>query len=292
MKPPAYTLTVNNQGLGSVNFVHKGRIVTMDSDHPGYKSVVHALIEGLDLDAALSIPAADKITQLSTKITLVNDVVHFKGEPVHSTVADAIVRYIREGRDSTNLVKFLESLERNPSKKARAQLFNWVVRQGLRIDVDGRILAHKGVNPTINDGEFVSIHSGTAYVDGTEFVKRQIPQRLNSIVTMPRREVDDNHEVDCSHGLHVGTFAYAVSFGTYTMVVAVEAENVVSVPDYDTNKMRVCKYQVVDTPKVTPQDLSYLEPDAENEYDPEDILQFLLDSGVPTSFVNCVADYL
>lgn len=54
----------------------------------------------------------------------------------------------------------------------------------------------------------------------------------------------DNPSQDCV-GLHVGTWQYASTFSERTLEVEVHPRDVVSVPNYDKNKMRVCRYKVV-----------------------------------------------
>ena len=70
------------------------------------------------------------------------------------------------------------------------------------------------------------------------------------IVEMPREMVDPVRGNTCSQGLHVAAFKYAHSdYGNgegHLLEVKVNPRDVVAVPpDYDNQKMRVCKYKVI-----------------------------------------------
>lgn len=68
--------------------------------------------------------------------------------------------------------------------------------------------------------------------------------RMLQEVRMPRENCDNNHNKDCSFGLHVGTesFVRKGSFGTVGVKVLINPRNVVSVPYSANTKMRVCAY--------------------------------------------------
>jgi len=94
---------------------------------------------------------------------------------------------------------------------------------------------------------------------------------------MNRDNVNPDANETCSHGLHVGAFAYANTFSELLLEVEVNPKDVVAVPpDYNNQKMRVCEYKVI---RVAPgherqeevyDDATY-EDDAEIEFsDPEE----------------------
>ena len=63
---------------------------------------------------------------------------------------------------------------------------------------------------------------------------------------MNRNDVDDNPNNHCSHGLHVARYNYAYNWDDKTVIVKINPRDVVCVPDdYDGEKMRVCKYEVL-----------------------------------------------
>lgn len=68
--------------------------------------------------------------------------------------------------------------------------------------------------------------------------------KIGKPVSMPREQCDSNAGIDCSTGLHLGNrvFLSRGSFGQVGLVCLCNPYNVVSVPSYDTNKLRCCEY--------------------------------------------------
>lgn len=120
-------------------------------------------------------------------------------------------------------------------KHSADDLLAFMKRADLPIADDGSIIGYK-VLRSRGDG-FVSVHSGHA---------GPVPQRLGSIVQMPPEKVDPNRRQDCSHGLHVCSRSYIGGFsGDAVFLVKVAVGDVIAVPEYDTSKMRVARYQIV-----------------------------------------------
>lgn len=164
----------------------------------------------------------------------------FDGQPVHENVQEVILRYQREGRDATNLIRFLERLNNNPSFRSREQLFTWTQAKEIVIDTDGYLIGYKGVS-----NDMLSIHAGEAVVDGREVVGN-IPNVVGSVISMPRSQVQDDPNIGCHKGLHVGNFSYARGFGSIVLEVRVDPADVVSVPsDCSFQKLRTCRYEVI-----------------------------------------------
>lgn len=67
-------------------------------------------------------------------------------------------------------------------------------------------------------------------------------------VIKDRSDCDFNHSNECSHGLHVGTTNYVTKswLGDVGIIVLINPKDIVSVPDYDSEKMRVSKYLPID----------------------------------------------
>ncbi len=81
-----------------------------------------------------------------------------------------------------------------------------------------------------------------------------INNSVGSFVMMNRADVDSNPNQTCSTGLHVASYDYARSvygaFGVENSDILIEVKvnprDVVAIPtDYNTQKMRVCQYEVV-----------------------------------------------
>lgn len=71
---------------------------------------------------------------------------------------------------------------------------------------------------------------------------------LGDVVKIDRRKCDSNPTVECSNGLHVGSFSFVQNgqgFGERVLLCLVNPINVVSVPYRDAHKMRVCEYKII-----------------------------------------------
>lgn len=172
------------------------------------------------------------------------------------------------------MVRFLIRAKENPSMPDADKLYRWIFSEKLTLTPDGHFLGYKSVakNPrdnlseveitlpngdtdtadyahTMQDGDVYWSHfNGGGITNGVEF-PGQVPQWVGAVVEMPRDKVDDRGHVECSVGLHVGTYGYASTFysgsGSQLLLVKVDPKDVVSVPDYDFTKLRACRYTVV-----------------------------------------------
>lgn len=209
-------------------------------EHPNYLRIVAGLAENEDVTEWLDPMAAQVFLGLSGKVSVVGDKLFYDGQEVHNGLTDTILRYRREGREVFNLVRFMERLVQNPDPDSVEQLFTWTQAKDLVIDSDGFIIAYKGVT-----ADQLSVHSGTAFVDGVEHTG-QIPNVEGTVISMPRDKVNSNPNQGCSYGLHVGNWSYASRFGEVTLEVRVDPADVVSVPsDCSYQKMRTCRYEVI-----------------------------------------------
>jgi len=112
-------------------------------------------------------------------------------------------------------------------------LMDFIERSELPLTNDGLIIGYKKVNQRSNE-MFVDIHSG------------KIEQQVGSHVWMDVDGVDPSRNRSCSHGLHVANLGYLRWFGgSHTLIVLVDPANFIAVPHGETNKARVCAYDVI-----------------------------------------------
>lgn len=245
-----YNLVRNGNNLSITVFVDGEMYVADRRSHGNIKDIVGAAIDGdearlvnlLDVRKGL----ADKFERLTERVT-VKDKVYLDGDPAPEVLSNEIMRHYEAGWDFTPLVNFLERLANNPNPDSVEQLYAWIESTGgITIDEDGYLIAYKGVSH--ENGQYLSIHSGQAIVDG-EVVKGRIPNAIGSVIEMPRSEVQFDPSVGCSRGLHAGVWSYASGFGNGAVLeVRIDPRDVVSVPhDSSAQKVRVCRYEVLDT---------------------------------------------
>jgi hypothetical protein len=157
------------------------------------------------------------------------------------------------------MIKFMDNLMLNPSKRAVDELYGFLEKHGNPITPDGKFLAYKKVRSDYKD-----VHSGTTLnkpaelLDGNDHVKMSFPMGQKgevtvavvngvTVVSMPRNEVDDDKDRTCSYGLHFCAKDYLGHFGgERVVIVKIDPADVVSIPaDYNDAKGRACKYEVV-----------------------------------------------
>ena len=111
-------------------------------------------------------------------------------------------------------------------------LLRFMERGDLPVADDGSIIIYKKLYR--RDGHYVDPHT------------QKVKQKIGSYVHMDEKMVDPNRRNECSNGLHVARRGYVGSFSGDVIVLAkVRPEDVIAVPDYDANKMRVCGYHIL-----------------------------------------------
>ena len=230
---------------GAITMYLNGESATVATDHPNYQKIMDSLKNGqFDLidnlvNLTKSVIAYTEANLGDVKIE--NGVITYGGTPLNTTLTSRILTMMAEGFKFDHMVKFLENLLDNPSKRAVEELYTFLENRGLPITDDGCFLAYKAVG-----NDYMDIHSGT------------VRNQVGDTPAMPRNLVDDEYGKDCSHGLHVGALDYVTQYGHFVkgeapvvggnrlLIVKVNPADVVSVPKYEHHpKMRVCRYTVI-----------------------------------------------
>lgn len=254
----------------------RGEMYIASSTHANWLKIVTGVLSGdenvVDLfDVSKTVSA--KFETLSGRATVSNGRLYFDGDEMHNALADEVVRFLDEGVDDWKpLIAFLEKVQQNPQEHSRNQLFEWLTRRAFTITDAGDIIGYKSVKSD-GAGTYTSISSGTAIVNG-EVKTGRIPQKVGDVVTMPRADVAFDPSQGCSTGLHVANWDYATTWTSHDAVlaVAVNPRDVVSVPtDCDFQKVRVCRYQVMEVVDHVKEDVVYSflgeDYDDSDEYD-------------------------
>lgn len=222
-------------GSCSITVVLDGKPYTINKEAHTYNLVLEAVKQGSVelLRSAVNIRQgiADGLNKHSNKIRIEGSSIFYEDREVTGLISSRIFEVIRLGLDVQPMVKFLENLMQNPSKRAVDELFGFMEACSLPITPDGYFLAYKRVRDNYTD-----CHSGT------------MDNSVGKVVQMPRNLVDEDKARTCSAGLHFCSYDYLKYFGgERVMVLKINPAEVVSIPkDYQNSKGRCCKYEVVD----------------------------------------------
>jgi hypothetical protein len=90
---------------------------------------------------------------------------------------------------------------------------------------------YDGLSSADSGQSFTDAHTGTMDI------------RIGQEVSMDRNDCDSNRNDACSSGLHIGNKSFGFGGnGDTSILVLINPMNAVSIPAYDSNKMRVCAY--------------------------------------------------
>lgn len=220
-------------GKSFVTAMVNGTTQTITDQHPNYDRIREA-VKIKDYDAVERLINLSKTVSgyVSGKVRVDGGRVLYGTTELHGAVVDRILDMIREGFDAQPMVRFLDNLMGNPSKRAVDELYLWLESTKLPITEDGCFLAYKKVRDDYRD-----FYTGT------------MDNSIGKILEMPRNTVDDNRDRTCSEGLHFCSLSYLPHYHGGTgrvMIVKINPADVVSIPsDYDNAKGRACRYEVI-----------------------------------------------
>lgn len=258
-----YNIATNDGAYQSITtFVEGHDPLVATAEHPNFKGI-YAKLGGMNgradsYEALQELFAMEKLVLrklgdqgLSERVAITKGVLTLDRDPIKGVIAEHILQLVTADQNVAPVVRFLEKVATNLQQQSRDNLYQWLSSAGLTLCEDGDFIGYKGVQklhdadttPT-GAAKYLSSSSGHAYVNGIEH-RGQIPTGPNTVVEMPRSEVTFDPGVSCSAGLHVGTFSYAGGFGSVRLVVKVNPRDVVSVPLWEHEKMRVCRYMVL-----------------------------------------------
>jgi hypothetical protein len=218
----------------NIILVIDGKSHTISKDtHIAYAKIVDAL-KAQDWDALRDLVEPKKAIVNFGKgyVSIEDNKILWKGKPFNNALAFRMIEMYQDGFHIDPMVRFMENLMQNPSKRSVDQVYGFLEKNKLPLTADGYFLAYKKVRK-----DYLDIHSGT------------ISNHVGAIVTMDRNLVDDNPDSHCSSGLHFCSESYLQHFGSVSdpvMILKINPADVVSIPtDYNGAKGRCARYEVV-----------------------------------------------
>lgn len=164
--------------------------------------------------------------------------------PDAENLTNLVAHAVKNPETSKGLEAFMKRMGAVAATRRHSaeDLMKFLKTADLPFSDEGDIIAYKNLKAAGDDGYFTDIHSGN------------VKQKLGSLVFMSENMVDPDRRNDCSNGLHIASRSYLGGFrGGATVVCRIRPEDVIAVPQYNHNKMRVCAYHIID---VLPADMA------------------------------------
>jgi hypothetical protein len=213
----------------SITLHYNGKTKVVAKDDERFGRVLQAIRDN-NLDSIPNIVELEK-PLLQQGVEVDDGLVTVNGEAMPAELNARIVEYSKEKLPFESLKLFWDNLSQNPSFNSRKRLFKFLENKGHSITEDGHFIGYRGVTEDFKDRH-----------------TKKFDNKPGSVCEVPRTSVDDNPNNTCSYGLHVGGYEYAKDFGKdgKLVMVKVHPKDVVAVPnDYNGQKMRVCRFEVL-----------------------------------------------
>lgn len=242
-------LSLSEEHGGALSLIADNVRYTMRSENPMFGQAVEAY-RNEDWDSVLRYMNPENTVRQYLfefeDIKVENGKVTFAGSDVHSLCVDRILQFCQSGFNPMPLMRFLSKLQKNPSRRSVEELYRFLERNELTVTTNGNFLAYKAVRSDMH-----SITSGKVkLLKGSDDGSGRIFNGVGEEIQVYRNNVDDDANQGCSYGLHAGTLEYAQGFGGsqgVLVIVEIDPADVVSVPhDCECQKLRTCRYKVVD----------------------------------------------
>jgi hypothetical protein len=222
-------------GDGTICAVINGNHYTVGVGHASYEKIRKAIttlpVNEDELRSLFDIQEnVRQLTSGKVQVDLDQSKILYDGTEFYDKdFCERVFRLMERGYDTSCLVNFLNNLGQNPSFRSIMETFKFLCNEGMPLTSDGCFLAYKGVKENFYD-EYTSTVNNTP--DGRR-------------IEMTREEVCNDPAQSCASGYHVGSYKYAKNWGQRVVLVKVNPRDVVSVPNHECEKMRVCGYWVV-----------------------------------------------
>lgn len=227
----------------TVTIILNGKQFTYTSSQPYFDELKKLLSQPKDKikwDEVVDIINAEEhlINYTGKNISVCNGRFYYRNtegttiELAENAIINRILDMQSKRKPFDNMLKFLDNLAANPDIVAINELYLFLSDCDMPITDDGHFLAYKKIRK-----DYTDCYTGT------------ICNRVGTLVTMLRDNVDNDRTRTCSNGLHFCAKGYLPHFGDddeVIVAVKVNPADVVSIPaDYHNMKGRCCQYYVV-----------------------------------------------
>ena len=227
----------------TVTIILNGKQFTYTSSQPYFDELKKLLSQPTDKikwDEVVDIINAEEhlINYTGKNISVCNGRFYYRNtegttiELAENAIINRILDMQSKRKPFDNMLKFLDNLAANPDIVAINELYLFLSDCNMPITDDGHFLAYKKIRK-----DYTDCYTGT------------ICNKVGTLVTMLRDNVDNDRTRTCSNGLHFCAKGYLPHFGDddeVIVAVKVNPADVVSIPaDYHNMKGRCCQYYVV-----------------------------------------------
>ena len=172
--------------------------------------------------------------------------VKIDGQFLPKVLSDMIASLKKEGLPISLFLPFWRNLKQNPDYAVVHErgFYDFLQYRQLPLTEDGCFIAYRGVR---GDYYSKSGNTRTTVLQGKVDWAGCIYNGIGEVIEVARNGVTTDRSVHCAaHSLHIGSLDYAKNWGNKVVVVKVNPKDVVSVAsDYECQKLRVCKFEVI-----------------------------------------------
>lgn len=152
-----------------------------------------------------------------------------------------IENQFKNANQCDGMVNFLNRLQDVDQSRIK-QLLRFLERADLPIADDGSIIGYKALDKRSEE----NLEKGFSHLGYVDNYTGRVYQDAGCIVQMDKKLVDPNSRIECSSGLHIARRGYLSGFtATHIFLIKFNPEDVVALPNYDANKIRVCRYELL-----------------------------------------------
>ncbi len=224
-----------------ISFVFQGTSFNIPKNNENYSEIYQAVVENNHVVLDGLVTSQQKLTEniktvVSTlneddasniHIKIVDKTIYCNNKIFKGLASMEFIKYVAENntRMISQFKRFMFNCSLNPSNASVEELYDFVVKNRLKVTPAGTILLYKWVNDKYHDCRTGNFNNTPGLT-----------------IKMDRKKVNPNRHETCSNGLHLCSYKYG-KFGDRLLLVELDPKNSVSIPsDYGQSKMRCCEY--------------------------------------------------
>lgn len=224
-----------------ISFVFQGTSFNIPKNNENYSEIYQAVVENNHVVLDGLVTSQQKLTEniksvVSTlneddasniQIKIVDKTIYCNNKIFKGLASMEFIKYVAENntRMISQFKRFMFNCSLNPSNASVEELYDFVVKNRLKVTPAGTILLYKWVNDKYHDCRTGNFNNTPGLT-----------------IKMDRKKVNPNRHETCSNGLHLCSYKYG-KFGDRLLLVELDPKNSVSIPsDYGQSKMRCCEY--------------------------------------------------